>query len=861
MSSMTEPPSKTEEKSHSGERHSRRRRQAVFFDLTETADVRFDRVIEYLLMALLAFSPLAIGGVQAWSELVVIIIAALMSLCLAAKLISRTDVRFIWSWTYLPILGFLLLTIFQLIPLPVSILHLISPSTVELKQSLLAHVPNMAGTVRSMTLTLYPEATWQNFRMLLAVSAIFVVTLNTIRQQQQIERLLLVIALIGAVIAVIGFGHLAFRAEHVYGLYGTLRASWPIAPFINHNHFGQFMNLSLGAGLALLLGQVEQLIRNRRRSSTSEGDILGLVSGTLWAVGISVIIIAVGAFLSLSRGTMIGLVLGGMISMIATPKQGVTTRIWLLAPVTLLVVMAVIFFGFDEVVGRFQDGDSVGMDQGGRIEIVQDSFQGWKHFPIFGTGLGSFETFFPSIDQSSILSVATHAEDEFIQVLLEGGIIGLAMVCWFLGIVTVSYLRCLKSAPSMIASMAPGLAFAILAIVIQSFSDFGQHAPANAILTAVICSLLVTLAEASRRTTAITETASRPIARPVRIAAAIGMGIVFISVIAQGYSVARAERAWFSRRELDERLQDRNWRGSNEEYATLLLATDAAAKERPGDIHYQYWLNFYRWKSISRDRDPQTGQIRLTPQQIRWAEQIALELLKATPACPTFGPPYLLAGEIDRKILDKQEVGAAEIREGYRLSRTDPAANFEAALLDAEAGQWDAALGKMRHAAALMSPYLNESVDVLTRDFHRPDLAIQLAGSDVAAMRRIEGLLDKSGDTETLPKLRATLAEMIESAAEDKNASAQALVEAARLAASQKNYDTAIKYYQRAFQIDYAQADWRLELARVLAENGNLTEAMSEAHTADRLGAGGAQQLLLELRLRPATLPTAAPNQ
>ena len=63
--------------------------QAVIFDLTDTSDERFDRPIEAMLAALLAFMPLALGAVQPWSELVVVAAAALMSLALAAKLELR----------------------------------------------------------------------------------------------------------------------------------------------------------------------------------------------------------------------------------------------------------------------------------------------------------------------------------------------------------------------------------------------------------------------------------------------------------------------------------------------------------------------------------------------------------------------------------------------------------------------------------------------------------------------------------------------------------------------------------------------------------------------------------------------------
>src|SRR5262245_14846940 len=116
------------------------RHRTVYFDLTDTADERFDRVIEGMLVALLLFSPLALGVVQAWSEWVVILLAAAMALVLGAKLLRRPDVRFVWSWTYLPIAVVLLLGVVQLIPFPVSLVQAISPHTYRIKSSLLGLV-------------------------------------------------------------------------------------------------------------------------------------------------------------------------------------------------------------------------------------------------------------------------------------------------------------------------------------------------------------------------------------------------------------------------------------------------------------------------------------------------------------------------------------------------------------------------------------------------------------------------------------------------------------------------------------------------------------------------------------------------
>ena len=51
-------------------RQHRMRSATVYFDLADTSDPAFDRPIEVILIALLAFFPLAMGAVEAWSEAV-----------------------------------------------------------------------------------------------------------------------------------------------------------------------------------------------------------------------------------------------------------------------------------------------------------------------------------------------------------------------------------------------------------------------------------------------------------------------------------------------------------------------------------------------------------------------------------------------------------------------------------------------------------------------------------------------------------------------------------------------------------------------------------------------------------------------
>jgi len=103
-----------------------------------------------------------------------------------------------------------------------------------------------------MTLSFYPNATKHNLRLILAVAAVFFVVVNVYRRAEQIKRLLAAIAIIGGAIALLALAQDLFGNGKIYWIVPTGHGETYSGPFINHSHYGQFMNLSIGAALGLL---------------------------------------------------------------------------------------------------------------------------------------------------------------------------------------------------------------------------------------------------------------------------------------------------------------------------------------------------------------------------------------------------------------------------------------------------------------------------------------------------------------------------------------------------------------------------------------------------------------------------------
>src|SRR5260370_25421156 len=84
-------------------------------DSLPVAGQRWDWTITCLLAGLMVFMPAAFGAVEAWSELVVVLGAAALSLCLVARLGFDREFRLARTWLYVPVGLFVILVGLQML--------------------------------------------------------------------------------------------------------------------------------------------------------------------------------------------------------------------------------------------------------------------------------------------------------------------------------------------------------------------------------------------------------------------------------------------------------------------------------------------------------------------------------------------------------------------------------------------------------------------------------------------------------------------------------------------------------------------------------------------------------------------------
>jgi tetratricopeptide (TPR) repeat protein len=534
-------------------------------------------------------------------------------------------------------------------------------------------------------------------------------------------------------------------------------------------------------------------------------------------------------------------------------KKGLRGRGWVIAVMALSSFVVVLYIGFDAAYERLATLSDQ-RAEGGRMQIVEDIASAWTRFPTFGVGLGTHEVVYPMFDRSTISALAAHAENEYAQAGEETGAVGLLALLMFAFVIWRNYFRSARCLSVPMRSAVFGLGFGLVAILIHSLSDFGQHLPANAALSATFCGLLLVIyrmgsAEPSRDESA---DAGRRISRWIAIVISVIMLVSLLGALGEAEDCRQAEAHWNDAMSVESKLREVDWLGSNAEYAAIIAAAENAAVCDPGNVKYRHWLSVYRWRSISRVVDPKTGKPVLTPRGLEFAQRIVDEMADTLLLCPTFGATHSVMGQLEWYVLEKEQ-GKRRIRVGFELAPCDPVAGMIAADLDVHEGKIDAAFIKLRRVVEIDGSFFVKATKLLIGAAKRPDVAIELAGDDYARLFKLEKMLRSATDNQSLAaKVRRQAIELLKALAEAPDAKVGHLASVAGIYEYEKDTDAAIEYYRRALNLDYGQVGWRLKCAKLLADAGEIDDAIHEARICLRLRPhmAAARKLIEELSVQ-----------
>jgi len=455
-------------------------------------------IIKFILIFLLIFTPIAFGSMELWAFslmelgiLLVIILFAIDKIIISFRnnaithspINASTHLRNNAS-THLPIYAvlslFLLLILLQMLPLPPGIVKVLSPKTFFLRNTL-----SFEPSALSFRLSFVPFATKIEFLKWLTLSGLFFFLLNWRNSNKDVIPLIIIIMFVG--IAESLYGMLEFFSGHRYILNLDMKISSVTGTFINRNYFAGYLlmviPLSVGYFFSREVFQRSRFMGWRHWLSSLDGKTL--------LISFGIIVMILGLLFSASRMGIVSLLLSfSLMSFLFRKSQRGQRFSKTTALIFGLALLWAVWIGLDAVISRFF-AVSEGFEERWRFWV--NTFQIFKDFPLFGSGLGTFVHIFPMFRSFHIRGLVTHAENDFLQLLSEVGLIGtglLLILFLFLFFRVVSGVRSLSQRDPQ-KYIGLGGVVGILALMFHSLVERNIQIPANAFLFTFIFALIL----------------------------------------------------------------------------------------------------------------------------------------------------------------------------------------------------------------------------------------------------------------------------------------------------------------------------------------------------------------------------------
>jgi O-antigen ligase len=391
-----------------------------------------DGVLVAGICALLGFGPLAFGAVQPWSICVMEVSVSALILVWAAREVANGGFHIIPNPLFIPMMLFAGVVLVQI----------------------------------AFHRTAYWYATWTKGLLWASYAGLFFLVSQVFRKQQWLSIFGFFCVGYGFLLAVFAIVQQFTSNGKIYWVVTNRHGGWIYGPYVNHAHYAGLMEMLVPFPIIFAI-----VSRAGKPSRVFFLFAAVITSSTI--------------FLSQSLGGMIAFAVElGVLALVLFRNGRLAYReMLLLSGLCIALIVWLIWLRPPGLVERFARLLNPVADAGatGRIAIVKDGMRMLRERPVLGWGLGTFPVVYPSFRSFFTNLWVNEAHNDFVQVLIETGIIGFGCAAAFLTLLCVEGIRNLRHWQSSIrASLAFGAFLGCIGLLVHGFVDFNLQIPANA---------------------------------------------------------------------------------------------------------------------------------------------------------------------------------------------------------------------------------------------------------------------------------------------------------------------------------------------------------------------------------------------
>jgi len=454
--------------------------------IPSTADAWLLRGYDTAIALLLFAAPLVMGGRHPAGRLVFVVLAFLAAAIWCGRQALRTASPWRSSAAQWILAAAATLVMLQLVPLPEGVHRLLSPQTSEVLPLWTSSAEGGFQLGSWNTLSLAPYETRIGLLVFLGYAAVFLTTCQRIASREDIEQMLRLVAYAACAMAVLGIAQYLFgNGKFLWIYHHPFRdADGVQGPFVNRNHFVQFLAVGLGPLLYLVYRELnrEQASKKKRqrgfRSSQPVHD-----RWQLYLAGGMLLITLFAGLLSLSRGGILAVAcVLAVCFALALWKRLLDRGTLLIVGVTGAVVMIALgIHGMGSLTDRMETLGSLDDDNSAYLRLIiwEANWQAASQFPLTGLGAGTHTEFYQLYLDADTNTEFTHAENGYVQVLSENGVIGLGLLLAGIALIGHWAFRALASAAEpRQAAIAAATVASLAAPLVHGAIDFVWWIPA-----------------------------------------------------------------------------------------------------------------------------------------------------------------------------------------------------------------------------------------------------------------------------------------------------------------------------------------------------------------------------------------------